>query len=51
LTGWWSFNFSAVGIVGVMLGAIVLAAVSGPSQSSAIVDIMRRARPDQTLAD
>jgi hypothetical protein len=58
LTGWQSFVFSVIGIVGFVPGALVLAAVSGPTESScrglesklnfpatfpAIVAIMRRA--------
>jgi uncharacterized protein YjbI with pentapeptide repeats len=34
LTGWQSFIFSVIGIVGFVLGAILLAAVSGLTQSS-----------------
>jgi hypothetical protein len=34
LTGWQSFIFSAIGIVGFVLGAILIAAVSGLTQSS-----------------
>ena len=34
LTGWQSFIFNAMGIVGFVLGAILLAAVSGLTQSS-----------------
>jgi hypothetical protein len=34
LTGWQSFVFSAMGIVGWVLGAILIAAVSGLTQSS-----------------
>ncbi len=34
LTGWQSFIFSAMGILGFVLGAILLAAVSGLTQSS-----------------
>jgi hypothetical protein len=34
LTGWQSFIFNAIGIVGFVLGAILLAAVSGLTQSS-----------------
>jgi hypothetical protein len=34
LTGWQSFIFSAKGIVGFVLGAILIAAVSGLTQSS-----------------
>jgi hypothetical protein len=34
LTGWQSFVFSVTGIAGFVLGAIALAAVSGPTQSS-----------------
>ncbi|MDQ6868968.1 MAG: hypothetical protein M3178_11390 [Pseudomonadota bacterium] len=34
LTGWQSFIFSAMGIVGFVLGAILIAAVSGLTQSS-----------------
>jgi uncharacterized protein YjbI with pentapeptide repeats len=34
LTGWQSFIFSAIGIVGFVLGAILVAAVSGLTQSS-----------------
>jgi hypothetical protein len=34
LTGWQSFIFSAMGIVGFLLGAILIAAVSGLTQSS-----------------
>jgi hypothetical protein len=34
LTGWQSFVFNAMGIVGFVLGAILLAAVSGLTQSS-----------------
>jgi hypothetical protein len=34
LTGWQSFIFNAMGIVGYVLGAILVAAVSGLTQSS-----------------
>jgi len=34
LTGWQSFIFSAMGIVGWVLGAILIAAVSGLTQGS-----------------
>jgi hypothetical protein len=34
LTGWQSFIFNATGIVGYVLGAILVAAVSGLTQSS-----------------
>jgi hypothetical protein len=34
LMGWQSFIFSVIGIVGFMLGAILIAAVSGLTQSS-----------------
>jgi hypothetical protein len=34
LTGWQSFIFSVIGIVGFVLGAILIAAVSGLTQSS-----------------
>ncbi len=34
LTGWQSFFFSAIGIIGWLLGAILIAAVSGLTQSS-----------------
>ena len=34
LTGWQSFIFAAMGMVGFVLGAILLAAVSGLTQSS-----------------
>jgi hypothetical protein len=34
LSGWQSFIFSAMGIVGFVLGAILIAAVSGLTQSS-----------------
>ena len=34
LSGWQSFIFSAMGIVGFVIGAILLAAVSGLTQSS-----------------
>jgi hypothetical protein len=34
LTAWQSFIFSAMGIVGFLLGAILIAAVSGLTQSS-----------------
>jgi hypothetical protein len=34
LTGWQRFVFSVIGIAGGELGAILLAAVSGPAQSS-----------------
>jgi hypothetical protein len=34
LTGWQTFIFSVIGIVGFVLGAILLAAVSGLTQGS-----------------
>ncbi len=34
LTGWQSFVFSVIGIVGFVLGVILIAAVSGLTQSS-----------------
>jgi hypothetical protein len=34
LTGWQSFIFSAIGIIGFVLGAVLAAAVSGLTQNS-----------------
>jgi hypothetical protein len=34
LTGWQNFIFNAMAIVGIVLGAILIAAVSGLTQSS-----------------
>jgi hypothetical protein len=44
LTGWQSLIFSAMGIVGFVLGAILIAAVSGLTQSSCPGQVYSRAR-------